>query len=203
MAVGRSIGLVRVDADPGDVISIVTLADLKAHLLIEHSVDIEDNALIAYSKAGTELLERITGRIFAEKNFRQHFPGWSSPFRLSAGPVASVTHVKYLDPDNALQTWDDDNYWLDPSADRLYLVTSDRPHLTTLQRPDRVQVTYQAGDNDNVPEIAVQCVKQIVAEMSFHREIYHEAGQFSRLVQMMMAQCRHDYGGKAGVGIVR
>ena len=71
------------------------------------------------------------------------FTNWIT---LPISPLASVTHIKYYDSDNTLQTWDASNYIVDSQSKppRIRLSQSST-FPSTYTRPNAVEIKYVAG----------------------------------------------------------
>jgi len=128
----------------------IALADVKRHLRIETSNTDDDtllesliDAAIAYLDGYTGILRRcLINQTWVEK--WEYFPGVRIPLRLA--PVSSVTHVKYYDGDDVLQTVSASDYSLQTGPGGSYVVVdNDAAWPDVYPRDDAVQITYVAG----------------------------------------------------------
>lgn len=129
--------------------SLVTLAEAKAHLRIEHTAeDAYLPALIATAEALVAGRDGWTGRALLTQTWKLTLPGFPSAscLRLPLPPLRSVTHVKYYDSANVQQTLSSADYSV-LTADtpgRLELnATAGWPGVYT--RPDAAEVQFEAG----------------------------------------------------------
>jgi uncharacterized phiE125 gp8 family phage protein len=132
--------------------ALVTLAQAKMHLRVEHAVEndyITD--LIATAEAMVTGRDGWTGKAGLSQTWRltrRDFPSLSM-LRLPLPPLVSVTHIKYYDGANALQTFSSANY---------AVMTGDTPGFiellatigwpTTYSRPDAVEIQFVCGFTD-------------------------------------------------------
>lgn len=100
----------------------------------------------------------------AEQTLRLDLPCWPAwSIDLPAGPVASITSVKYYDQANVEQTLPGSNYFLDNDT-LMWVETFSAPAIYT--RPSAVRITYAAGfdaGDEDYPAVIktamLQCVK--------------------------------------------
>lgn len=69
-----------------------------------------------------------------------------TPILIPLSPLSSVTHVKYYDAENTLQTWSSSEYFVDSVSEpaRLYPAYNES-WPTALDRPNAVNVKFVAG----------------------------------------------------------
>lgn len=155
----------------------VSLADAKAHLRVDIS---DDDALItAYIAAAVDHLDGwsgILGRALVTQSWRQDFARFGC-LRLSLGPVASITEIKYFDGDNAEQTLADSVYTHHSDALGTYVALKpDQVWPSTYSRPDAVSVTYVAGSAAaDVPPALRAAILLMVGNWYANREATSEA----------------------------
>lgn len=124
----------------------VTVAELKAHLAIDIST--EDTRLGLYLAAATSLCEVYTGRAFVSQTWKLNLDSFpDGKIYLPKPPLTSVTHIKYYDESNVLQTWDNTNYhvmtptnvegWIEPLTGETY--------PATYTRPDAIEIQFVCG----------------------------------------------------------
>lgn len=125
--------------------TILTMPEIKAHCRIEHT---DDDALLAiYRSAAIDLIEAECDVDIMPTTYAEYYCGFCNPLYITALPIASVTHVKYYDSDNALQTVTNTNYTvlLPESCRGIITFKSDYSFPATYSRPDAVIVTYSVG----------------------------------------------------------
>lgn len=169
----------RVDLVTGPAAEPLTVAEAKAYRRIEGST--EDTLVGDLITAARELFEEETGRQVITATWRLHldrFPVGRAPIIVPKPPLQSVTSVTYLDTDGDSQTW---------SADEYDVVTHSGPfarpgliypaatysYPSTLDAPDSVTVTFQAGygaDATDVPESARSTLQAMVGDLYEVRE---------------------------------
>ncbi len=126
----------------------ILLDEAKDHCNVTRTDDQSNNYLSDLISVAREHVEQVTARAMLSQTLRldlDDFPECDE-IELRMPPVASVTHVKYYDSDNVLQTFSSGDYVLDSSrtVPRIVLAsTASWP--TAYDRPNAVQVTYVAG----------------------------------------------------------
>lgn len=143
----------------------IDLTAAKAHLKVEHSD--EDSLITSYLDAATQYVETLSGLHLVSQTWEQHQHGFYCLNYLLKLPVQSITHIKYYDGDNVLQTLDSSAYRLQaPYKGRAWLEATDT-WPSTYCRSDAVQIRFVAGFS-TVPERAKQAVR--LALGVFHGE---------------------------------
>jgi len=153
----------------------VTLAEAKAHLRVD--VNDDDSLISALITAARQDAESRMQRTLVETVWEQHLDAFPSSgcMRLHYPPIASITHVKYYDDSETLQTLDPASYVLDVASEPGRLVLAyGKSWPSTYCRPGAVQVRYVAGlpiaDKAKVPEIIKAWIKLRVGTLYEHRE---------------------------------
>jgi uncharacterized phiE125 gp8 family phage protein len=128
-------------------ITPVSLADVKAHLRVDHSDDdAMIGALLATAVNRFDGWSGILGRCLVEQTWRQDFGCFSDCLRLPLAPVLSVESVTYFDSENAQQTLAASVYGLFSDARGSYVgLKPDQSWSGTYSRRDAVSVTFKAG----------------------------------------------------------
>src|SRR3990167_6456356 len=91
----------------------VTLTEAKAHL--RYDLTTEDTLITTLIKVATEYAEKRLSRALITQTwdlYLKEFPP-EDTIVLPFPPLQSITHVKYYDSNNTLQTWGSLNYDLD------------------------------------------------------------------------------------------
>lgn len=127
---------------------IVTLADLKAYLRVDHSN--EDTLITTLAQAAARAIERQTGRLLLTQTWdlfldrpalhgRHDMPWWTgqrqtsrayltgadAAIELTKSPVASITSFVHFDSDNAETTFAASKYRLDKATEPARLVLNE------------------------------------------------------------------------------
>ena len=138
---------------------LLTTAETKTFLKVDVSDD--DTLIDNLIQAATLSCEEYTNRFFIERTLKQYAPTWKGIQNLLKSPVASVTHIKYYDNADSLQTLSTDIYSLNnvlmPSKIELK-DGQDYPDIA--DRWDAIEVQYVVGvaSAANVSEAIKQAV---------------------------------------------
>lgn len=155
----------------------VTLGELKAAARVEN--ELEDGLLYNWLIAAIDQAQALTSRQLINATWRTYFDCFPSEandygeyaLELEWSPVVSITAVKYVDPNGALQTLDPASYRLDAIGQRGRVVLADTASWPSIaSRMNAVYVDYVAGygvEPDNVPERIRQW---IILQVSTRRE---------------------------------
>ena len=151
---------------------LFTTAQAKAHLKVDVSTDdtIIDNLILA----ATQSCEIFTNRYFIDTVVTQHCDLWTDVEQLYKSPVDSITHIKYYDADNSLQTLASSVYILDKISQpaRVGLdVNQSFPNLA--KRINAIEVKYTVGygtASTDVPEGIKQAVLLTIGNWYQNRE---------------------------------
>jgi len=161
----------------------VTLTEVKTHLRITTSDD--DTYLNDLIKTAREYTERYTSRAFISQTIDiwfDAFPASSmTPLELPAPPLISVTHIKYYDNDDVLQTWSSANYIVDTDGDPgIVYPARNQSWPSPRVFPRSVNVQYLAGYEDsgaspvdladNVPMPIKQAILLLIGHLYENRE---------------------------------
>lgn len=154
--------------------SVVQLADMKAHLNITFGTD--DALIQGKIDAAEKHIEQFTGRALLTQARTVHFDCFSRCLELPVLPVQSITSVTYLDTAQAEQTLAAGSYIATPlnSADDptfLYPASGTFWPRTAAVKA-AVTVTLQAGYGAaaDVPAPFIEAIKQLVAHWYENRE---------------------------------
>lgn len=126
----------------------ILLDEAKDHCNVTRTDDQSNNYLSDLIAVAREHVEQVTARALLTQTLRldlDDFP-MCDAIELERPPIASVTHVKYYDADNVLQTLSSSDYVLDSSKTVPRIVLAHNASWpTAYERPNAVQVTYVAG----------------------------------------------------------
>ena len=161
--------LVQLDAP---TTTLVTLAELKAHLGIEYSTD--DDRLTNMLYSARDLIEAETDLCITNQTWQQSIPYFKTPTELGKYPIQEVT-VVYYDADNAQQGFTE--YYL-VQVGKHYRLTPTSSWPTTYARPDAITITMTCGMDSSgsaspslyVPPLAKQACLMLCAAWNEVRE---------------------------------
>lgn len=125
----------------------VTLEEAKLHLRVtEADDDAYIDALITAARVTFEIETRRALATQTRVLRMDNFPPFAA-IELPKPPLQSVTHIKYYDTNNSLQTYSTDYYWVDIYATpgRVGLVSTVSGWPSTYAKPNAVEITYVAG----------------------------------------------------------
>ena len=154
----------------GDPAALLSLADAKEHLRVEHSA--EDDFITSLIAVAEDILDGNTGEV--GKALVTQTWTWTGPrpvgdFELPVQPVQSITSIKYYDADNVQQTLLTSDYLLDEG----YLkpkrgVSWPQPY----DRDDAYEIIFVAGygASTDVPAGLIHAAKLIIGHYYETRE---------------------------------
>jgi uncharacterized phiE125 gp8 family phage protein len=125
----------------------------------------EDDYIELLINAAWKTTEKVLGRPLKQITVKQYFdefPG--KDFVLLWGNVTSVTHIKYYDADNALQTFTD--FTTDKIMDRARIRLTTEP--TIYDRMNCIEIQYVCSYT--VPADVIAAMKLMIGEMYEKRE---------------------------------
>ena len=126
----------------------ITLDELKLRLRVT-SCDF-DSELLDMLKAARQQVEADTYRRLITQTvvmYQEDFTSLLGPVEIRLAPVQSITHVKYYDRDDALQTFSAADYYanLTSTPPEIRLKEARQWPNTSLYRPNKVEITMVAG----------------------------------------------------------
>ena len=126
----------------------ITLDELKLRLRVT-SCDF-DAELLDMLKAARQQVEADTYRRLITQTvvmYQEDFTSLLGPVEIRLAPLQSITHVKYYDRDDALQTFSAADYYanLTSTPPEIRLKEAKQWPNTSLYRPNKVEVTMVAG----------------------------------------------------------
>ena len=150
---------------------VVTLADLKSHLRVDH--DDEDALIAGYAQAASQWVETYTGRSLSTQTWQLSMASIPRQVWLPrAAPLQTVTHVKYYDSTNVLTTLSATNYIVPAFHEPGMVELLDTATLPSVySRSDAVQIEYVTGYAEGAcPQQLAQAVQTLAAHFYEHRE---------------------------------
>lgn len=158
----------------------ITVAEMKMQLNIGNDETAFDDYLTELIVVVTEILEHDTQLKLTQETWKYTLPTFLSysEIVIPLSPISSVTHVKYYDTGNTLQTLDSAYYTLDGATgglprgnSRIYL---NEPYdwPSTYDREDAVQITFVAGYSSlasGVPASLKHALKLLCTFLFEHR----------------------------------
>lgn len=181
--------------------ALVTLATMKAALLVDHSAD--DTLITALIAAATAEAEHHAARAFVTQTLQLALDGWPADgvIRLWRPPAQSVTWIKYYDADGVLQTVDSATYTaiLDVCPAAVVPAPGCAWPSSSLRSVSPIRVQYVAGYGNAAAVAAaqpdlVQYVKGLVAVDYENREslstnpAFNAAAQRTRLINAIASR---------------
>lgn len=123
---------------------VVTLAEMKLHLRIDHNE--EDGLLATYIAAVQEDVEGVAGTPLLSQVWLAKYRCWST-FLLPHRPISAVGSVKYREADGTLQTVDPSVYTVELASNPCFVTNAySRLWPTTELRPGLpIEITFTCG----------------------------------------------------------
>jgi len=149
----------------------VSLTEAKSHLKVDTNAD--DTYIESIIKAATQLSEEYTNRFFIDTVVTQYASDFKEIKTLFKSKVSEVTHVKYYDSNNTLQTLSatvyDEQLNYEPAQIQL---ADGQSYPAFTKRNDAVEVKYTVGYGaaSDVPEIIKQAILLTIGNFYANRE---------------------------------
>jgi uncharacterized phiE125 gp8 family phage protein len=158
--------------------SPVSVAEAKAHLRVEHSLD--DAYIEACINAALERIDGRNGwlrRALINRAYELFLP-WFPVARciaLPLPPLQSVTSIKYQDDNDVEQTFSASSYQVIKNEDEgyIYLKTGENWPGGTFERPDAVKIEFVAGYGATAADVPQNIRQAILIEVG---ALYAERG---------------------------
>lgn len=143
----------------------ITLAEVKRQLFLAESDTSQDAELVSRIQTAREQWEHDTDSVMLTQTLSvtsEQFGG--REIYLDSRPVQSITHIKYYDENDTLQTFSSSKYSFDIASREIELESNEVWPITAI-RWDAVTITYVAGNTSlvAVPAIAKQAMLLLVA----------------------------------------
>ena len=147
----------------GPATTAISLADAKAFLRVDSDYDDDDSYITSLIGVATNVVEQFTRRRLITQTYNIYYDEFPPFMDLQVGNVASVTHVKYYDTDNTLQTLDTSQYDVDirVKPGRIYQA-EDGNFPNTYERANSVEVEFVVGSAASDVEDAIKQAMYIV-----------------------------------------
>lgn len=151
---------------------LFTTADAKDFLKVDTTAD--DDLIDNLIKAATQSCEEYTNQYFMDTLVTQYSDNWLEVYRLYKSPVSSITHIKYYDTNDSLQTLASSNYILDDASKPARIGLAVDGTLPSLaDRINAVEVKYTVGygtSSTDVPEGIRQAVLMTIGNWYENRQ---------------------------------
>lgn len=148
----------------------VTLAEARLQIKAVSGITTEDTLISEWITTAREIAEQYTGRALAPKTLElalDAFPG--GDIVLDAGPVTSVTHIKYTDAGGVEQTVSASDYALSTyGLSDVVALAYNATWPTARDVRDAVRVRYVTG-YATPPKAVKSAIRLMVAWMNEHR----------------------------------
>ena len=139
---------------------LFTTADAKDFLKVDTTAD--DTLIDNLIKAATQSCEIYTNRYFLDTLVTQYADKWADIENLYKSPVSSITHIKYYDSDDSLQTLAGTVYLLDEVSQPARIgLKPNQSYPNIANRINAIEVKYTVGYGtaaSSVPEAIRQAV---------------------------------------------
>ncbi len=147
----------------GPATTAISLAEAKAFLRVDSDYDDDDSYITSLIGVATNVVEQFTRRRLITQTYNIYYDEFPPFMDLQVGNVASVTHVKYYDTDNTLQTLDTSQYDVDirVKPGRIYQA-EDGNFPNTYERANSVEVEFVVGSAASDVEDAIKQAMYIV-----------------------------------------
>ena len=150
----------------------VSLTEAKAHLKVDISTD--DTLITNLIIAATQLSEEYTNRFFINTVINQTCTTFLDLKQLYKSKVVSVTHVKYYDSDNTLQTLASSNYVVNNQFEPAQInLVVDGSFPDIADRIDAIECKYTVGYGaaaSDVPNAIKQAILLTIGNWYANRE---------------------------------
>lgn len=174
----------------------VPLRFVTERVLRSYNENLEDDLILGYIKAATELCERETNSLITPASHRMYLSGFPSGHVVfPEGPVREVTSVAYFDGDGVSQDYGGSppSWTLVPAGryGKAVLQPADSDAFpyswpTTFARRDAVTIDYLVGyaTAAEVPELLKQGIALAVGELYKNPDLSNADGQSPNLLNL-------------------
>lgn len=147
--------------EPND---IVTLADLKTHLRVDH--DDEDAVILLYRNAAISKIENLTNRKLDRVTAEFFFEEWDT-VTLPVSPVVSITSIGYKTDATTYATLSASQYWCGFNSDTPRVHFNSVPSLFQYTS-ERIKITAEVGYDASAgetPEALIAAVRMLTMDI--------------------------------------
>ena len=150
----------------------ISLAEAKSFLRIDSDFDDDDTYITSLVRVATGVVEEFTRRRLITQTYNIFYDDFPPYIDLQIGDVASVTHIKYYDSDNVLQTLATDQYDVDTKIRPGRIYESETGNFPdTYDRPNAVEIEFIVGGlADDIPAPIIQAIYIIVGRYYENRQ---------------------------------
>ena len=150
----------------------ISLAEAKAFLRVDSDYDDDDAYITSLIGVATNVVEQFTRRRLIQQTYNLYHDFFPPYIDLQVGIVDSVTHVKYYDADNVLQTLATSNYDLDKRINPGRIYESNTGSFpSTYERPNAVEVEFVVGATaSDVPDAIKQAMYIVIGRYYENRQ---------------------------------
>lgn len=153
--------------------SVVSTADIKAHLYVDFSDD--DTLLDGLVESATVSIENYLGRKLRTEVWDFRYTNWASASVVRAADVSAFTSVKYYDTEEVEQTLSSDNYFVEYAYNSVYWTLVDAASYPEVSRTRKFPITIRLSMGyataSDVPEPIKLALKNLVGFYYSHREV--------------------------------
>lgn len=158
-------------------VQIMSTVECKKHLRIDFSND--DDYINSLAMMAQQTIENYCNIILMETTVRQYCQFWEDTFELFHSPVqnsgeASITHIKYYDDNDVLQTLASSKYSVNLYSCPVQIVPAQNEAYPPLyNRLDAIEVRYRVGypTSAEVPQAIKQCILILVGQYYENRQV--------------------------------
>ncbi len=153
----------------GPATTLVSLAEAKTHLRIEHSND--DTYITTLIDVATDIVEEFTRRKLVTQTWNIYFDEFPPYIDLQLGIVRQVQQVGYFNQDDVFTILPTTDYDVDLIAKpgRIYQA-SGKSFPQTYEKANAVKVTFDVGNAVEVPSAFKQAILIIVGRYYENRQ---------------------------------
>ena len=152
--------------------TVISLAEAKAFLRIDSDYDDDDNYITSLINVATNVVEEFTRRRLISQTYNIYYDYFPPYIDLQVGERITVSHIKYYDTNNSLQTLAASNYDLDTRIKPGRIYESENGDFPdTFERPNAVEVEFIVGSAaSDVPAPIVQAIYIIIGRYYENRQ---------------------------------
>lgn len=172
---------------PGD---IITVDETKTWLKIDSTntaYDDEVSDLITWVHAEAEA---YCWRGIGVTTWRLDMDAWETTIEVRRNPISSVTNIKYYDANDDIQTLAATSYRVYKTIPSMIMI-DDTPGL--YERPDAVQITFDAGESTLDPVLKTDMLKLIATAFEVRQDRRFDKNEFQSEVRQSLFKHRYNY----------